>query len=133
MAEFNFGFCPDTRVAEVIAPDEPTVKDMNGWDYAPTPVLPYRRNFKITLEGLRWYFNSDGTIDLATNPELNAGVLEAFYTDHRLFKPFNYDHEWLGTLEMRFKNPLSVPKALPNSNGLIEAIDFMAIHHNPSY
>ena len=45
----------------------------------------------------------------------------------------NYDHEWLGTLELRFKNPLSVPKALPNSGGLLDTLEVMAIHHNPTY
>ena len=133
MAEFNFNFCPNSRVAETIAPEEPSVRDFNGWDYAPKPVLPYRRRFKITLEGLRWYFNSNGTIDYATNPDYNAGVLESFYTDHRKHKAFNYQHEWLGMLELRFDNPVNVPKALPNSDGLLEPLEFMALHHNPTY
>ena len=87
MAEFDFDFCIGTRTAETIAPEDPVVKDFNGWDYAPRPVLPYRRSFKITLEGLRWYFNDNGTIDLVTNPNYNAGLLEDFYTTHRQYKP----------------------------------------------
>lgn len=133
MAEFNFNFCIGSRVAEVIAPEEPSVKDFNGWDYTPQPVLPYRRKFKVTLEGLRWRFLDNGTIDYATDPERNAGVLEAFYTTHRKHKPFNFTHEWLGTLEMRFETPLNVPKALPDSGGLLEALEVNMIHHNPSY
>ena len=133
MAEFNFDFCLNSRSAETIAPEEPTVRDMNGWDYTPRPVLPYRRKFKVTLEGLRWHFNADGTIDYATNPEYNAGVLESFYKGHRKHKPFNYRHEWLGLLELRFDNPVSVPKAIANSGGLVDSLEIMMIHHNPTY
>jgi hypothetical protein len=133
MAEFNFDFCIGSRVAEIIAPEEPGIRDYNGWDYAPRPTLPYRRKFKVTLEGLRWYYLDNGTIDYATNPERNAGVLEAFYEEHRKWKPFNFTHERLGSLELRFEAPLSIPKALPDSGGLIEALEVMMIHHNPSY
>ena len=133
MAEFTFDFCPNTRAAETIMPEEPTIRDFNGWDYTPTPVLPLRRRFKITLEGLRWYFNDNGTIDLVTDPEHNAGVLEAFYMTHRKHKPFDYAHEWLGTLQLRFENPVSIPKALPNSNGLLDSFEIMTIHHDPTY
>lgn len=133
MAEFDFNFCRKTRVAETIAPEETTIKDFNGWDYTPRPTLPYRRKFKVTLDGLRWYFNSNGTIDYVTNPEYNAGVLESFYSAHRKHKPFNYQHEWLGLLELRFENPVNIPKAIPNSGGLIESFELMMIHHNPTY
>lgn len=133
MAEFNFNFCPTTRVAEIIAPEEPTVRDFNGWDYTPRPVLPYRRKFKVTLEGLRWYYLQDGTIDYSANPERNAGVLEYFYEDHRKWRPFNFLHERLGLLELRFESPLSIPKALPDSGGLVPALEIMMIHHNPTY
>lgn len=133
MAEFNFDFCPNTRVAETIAPEETSIRDFNGWDYTPRPVLPYRRRFRITLEGLRWYFNSNGTIDYVTDIEHNAGVLESFYTDHRKHKPWNFQHEWLGLLELRFDNPLSVPKAEADSYGLLEPLEIQAIHHNPTY
>lgn len=133
MAEFTFDFCIDRRVAETLAPEEPAIRDFNGWDYTPAPVLPYRRKFKVTLEGLRWYFNDNGTIDLATNPQQNAGRLEEFYSTHRKHKPFNFQHEWLGLLELRFEVPVNVPKAIPNSQGLIEQLEIQMIHHNPSY
>jgi len=133
MAEFLFDFCPDTRVAETIAPEEPSIKDFNGWDYTPRPVVPYRRKFKILLGGLRWYFNDNGTIDYLTNPSYNAGRLEKFYRDHRKWKEFGYEHEWMGSIELRFENPVSVPKAIPNSGGLIEELEIMTVHHNPTY
>lgn len=132
MAEFLFDFCPNSRMAKVIAPDEPEVKDFNGWDYTPTPYLPFRRKFQVRLEGLRWYMG-DSTLDATTDPTMNAGRLEGFYYTHRMHKPFNFEHEYLGTLEMRFAEPLSIPEAIPNSGGLIDAFEFMLVHHNPSY
>ena len=131
-AKYEFEFCKNSRVAEVIAPEEPKVKDFNGWDYTPTPVVPYRRSFKITLEGLRWYTNEDG-LDVTTDPEHNAGRLEKFYEEHRLHVPFVFNHEYLGLIELRFSNPLNVPKAMQNSQGLLEPLEFTAMHHNPSF
>lgn len=133
MADKDFKFCMNSRVAEVLAPDEPQIQDFNGWDYTPEPVLPYRRRFLITLDGLRWYFTSHGTIDYERDPERNAGLLEKFYTTHRMHKPWNFHHEYLGIIEMRFNSPLNVPKALPDSGGLLDSLEVKAIHHNPSY
>lgn len=133
MAEYEFDFCPNTRVAEVIAPEEASIRDFNGWDYSPTPVLPYRRSFKVTLEGLRWRVDDYGRLDTATEPQTNAGRLEQFYTLHRKYKPFIYSHEYLGLLKVRFSNVLSVPKATPNSGGLLEPLELMFIHHDPEY
>lgn len=133
MANLRFDFCPTTRVAETMAPDEPTIRDMNGWDYTPNPVLPYRRRFKLILEGLRWYTTEHGFLDLVHDREHNAGALENFYAYHRKHIPFEYEHEWLGVLLLRFDGPVNIPRAIPNSGGLVEPLEITAIHHNPSY
>jgi hypothetical protein len=134
MAEFVFNFCPNSRVAELLAPEEPEVKDFNGWVYHPVPVLPFRPNFRVTLEGLKWYLNGAGTgLDTTTDPTINAGRLEAFYKTHRLFKPFNFTHEYLGTLELRFSAPLSIPKGLVNGGGAVEPLQINMIQHNATY
>lgn len=134
MAEFTFDFCDNSRVVSVIAPEELTVRDFNGWDYTPQPVLPYRRKFKVTLYGLTWYLNGAGTaLDVATNPGRNAGRLEEFYTTHRLFKEFDFTHEYLGSMEMRFQNIVSIPEAVVNSGGRLDKFEVMMVEHNPSY
>lgn len=134
MAEFLFDFCLNTRVAELMSPDEPEVRDFNGWVYNPVPVLPFRPTFKVTLEGLRWYLNTAGTaLDTTTNPTYNAGRLEAFYRTHRKHKPFNFNHEYLGSLELRFNAPLNIPKGLQNGGGAIESLEIMMIQHNATY
>lgn len=132
--EFEFDFCPNTRVAEKIAPKEDEVKDMNGWVYHPKPYLPFRASYKVTLEGLRWYLDTiSGNLDSTRDLEHNAGRLEAFYLAHRLYKPFIFKHEYLGNLRVRFSEPVSVPKALPNSGGLIPAFEVNFIHHTAEY
>ena len=133
MAEFDFNFCENSRVIETLAPEETVIRDFNGWDYTPNPILPYRRRFKVTLEGLRWYTRANGSIDTGHNPDYNAYRLEDFYARHRRHKPFNLAHPWLGFLEVRFDGPVNVPKAIPNSGGLIESVEVTMIHHNPRY
>lgn len=134
MANFIFDFCPDSRVAEKLAPEEPEVGDFNGWVYNPVPVLPFRPTFKVTLEGLRWYLNNEGNaLDTTTDITRNAGRLEAFYLIHRLHRPFNFQHEYLGNLEMRFYEPVSVPKGLENAGGVIDSFEIMMIQHTSSY
>lgn len=132
MAEFTFDFCPNSRVAEKLAPDEPQLDDFNGWIYNPVPVLPYRPQYRITLEGLRWMFNSNGSLNTDNNG-YNAARLEAFYQEHRLYKPFNFQHEYEGLLEMTFASPVSVPKGLKDSDGLIEPLEITTILHNVRY
>ena len=64
-----FDFAPNSHVAEEIPPDEPTATSMNGWDFVAKPAVPYRRKFKLTMSGMRWYFNSSSTgLDTNTDP-----------------------------------------------------------------
>ncbi len=134
MAEFDFDFCVETRVAEMLAPEEPEVRDFNGWVYNPTPTLPFRPTFKVTLEGLRWYMRSCGSrLDLTENLDRNAGRLEDFYRRHRQHIPFNFEHEYMGNLEMRFAAPVSVPKGMANSGGALEPLELTMILHNATY
>ena len=134
MAEFNFDFCEESRVAEMIAPQEPEVKDFNGWVYNPTPTLPFRPTFKVTLEGLRWYLKPCGSrLDLITDRNRNAGRLQDFYRRHRQHVPFDFEHEYMGTIEVRFASPVNVPKGIKDSGGLIEPLELTMILHNATY
>lgn len=130
----TFDFAPNSHVAEEIPPEEPEVISMNGWDFTAKPSIPYRAKFKLTLTGMRWYFNSDGTAyDTTTNPTLNAARLLQFYKTNRRFGTFTYPHEAYGDLTCRFALPVQLPKALPDSGGLLPPFEVVLIHHNPSY
>lgn len=128
----TFDFCENSRVIKEIAPKEAEPIDFNGWDFSVRPVLPYRRSFVVTLYGLRWSLGI-GTLDLSGNHGNNAGRLLKFYRDHRLYKSFLLNHEYLGPIECRFMQPVNIEPALVNSGGLIEALDISMVHHNPSY
>jgi hypothetical protein len=129
-----FDFAPNTHVAEEIPPEEATATSMNGWDFTAKPAVPYRRKFKLTMSGMRWFLNENGDgLDLLSDPKHNAGRLLQFYQDHRKWDSFEYHHEYLGQLTCRFDAPVSVPKALPNSNGLVPDFEIQLVHHNPSF
>ncbi len=107
---------------------------MNGWEFTAKPVDPYRRQFVAELYGLRWYMSNDGFgLDLTTDTLHNAGFLLQFYREHRRYKPFYLQHEYLGLIQCRFASPVTIPKALPDSGGLIDVFEVTLVHHNPSY
>lgn len=127
-----FDFCPNSRVAEELPPEEARATTMNGWDFTSRPAVPYRPSFKVTLEGLYWYLGETG-LDLIKNPTINAGLLRDFYIEHLTWKVFEFQHEYLGLLECRFASAVTLPKALPNSGGLLPPVEVTLIHHNPGY
>ena len=58
MSNLIFDFCKTSRVIEEIPPDDPIVTSMNGWDFAAKPKTPFRRTFKITLNGMQWFLTT---------------------------------------------------------------------------
>lgn len=130
----TWDFCPDRIVPETLPPDRPTtVVSMNGWEFTAKPKVPYRRRFKLTLHGLRWYLNADGTFNSTTNPTFNARRLELFYQSNETWDSFTFPHPHFGNITCRFANPVNIPKALENANGLIEALEVTLVEHNPAY
>lgn len=128
----TFDFCPNSRVIEELAPDEPGVTDMNGWTFAPKAKTPYRPQFKVTLHGLRWRMGTNA-LDITTGPETNAGRLRNFYVQNRMSGRFTLQHEYLGLITCRFAKPVSIPAAITNSNGLVDAFEVMLEWHNPPW
>jgi len=130
----NFDYCPKSRVVTELAPDETDVMSMNGWQFSSRPRTPYRPSFKVKLSGMRWYLNSAGTaLDVTTNPTINAGRLLNFYKLNRKWDTFSFPHEYLGIIICRFKDPVNIPAAIPDSGGLIEAFEVNLIQHNASW
>lgn len=105
---------------------------MNGWEFTAKPSIPYRPQFKLTLSGMRWRL-SGSALDVSTDPTTNAGRLREFYKTNRRWGVFSYNHEYLGTINCRFAAEVVIPKALPNSNGLIADFEVTLVQHNPGY
>lgn len=130
----TFDFCPKSHVWEEIAPDELSVVSFRGWEATSKPAVPFRPKYKLTLHGLRWYLNAGGTaFDTTTNPTHNAARLRAFYIANRQWDSFNYTHETLGAMVVRFAAPALPPPALANSGGLLGPFEVTVIQKNPGF
>jgi hypothetical protein len=81
---------------------------------------------------MRWRL-SGSALDTSTDPTMNAGRLLNFYKQNRTWDTFTYNHEYLGSITCRFADPVQIPKAITNSNGLIPDFEITLIHHNPGY
>jgi hypothetical protein len=131
----TFKFCPDSLVPETLVRENAQVMSLGGWQFTARPTTPFQRRFKITLHGLRWYTYDDGRYDPVTDPDHNAHLLERFYAEHEMWKPFTWVHPHIGyaPIECRFQSLLNVPAAIPNSAGLIEPLEVNLIEHNPGF
>ena len=129
----TFDFALASRVAEETAPDEAAAATFRGWEFTAKPNIPYRPKFKVTLYGMRWYLNTDGTYDVTTNPTMNAARFRAFYLANRTWDAFNYAHESLGNLVCRFSSPPLFPPGEQNGFGVIKTMEAVIVVNNPGY
>jgi hypothetical protein len=129
----TFDFCPNSMVPKTVPPEPARGMGLNGWEFTSKPAVPYRRKFKITLGGLRWYLQSNGLYDTTTNPTVNASRLEAFYKTHQNWLSFNYPHPHIGTIVCLFDGIVEVPAGIPNSGGLVELLEIGLIEYNPGF
>lgn len=131
----TFNFCPASLVPEMIAPDAMSVMSLNAWTFSSKPTVPFQRSWRVTLHGMKWYLNATtGVFDLTTDVTHNAALLEKFYQDHGTWDSFSWTHPHIaGALTVRFKTPLQIPAALPNSGGVLAPLEVMLLHHNPGY
>lgn len=128
-----FPFCPDRLVPETIPPEPVRGTSFNGWTFSSKPKVPYRKKFKVTLYGIRWYLDGAGLYDSTTNPNFNARALELFYEAHQLWNTFTFTHPHIGVLTCKFDAPVTVPAALPNSDGRCDPIEILLYHDNPGF
>lgn len=130
----TFNFSPERNVPETLPRAAPTTTmSTGGWQFVAKPSTPYQRKFKITLYGIEWYTNADGTYDFTTNPNFNARALERFYERNETWCPFIFKHQHFGDITVRFDQPLTVPAGGKNGGGLCGPIEMTLIHHNPGY
>lgn len=131
-----FNFCPDSQVPETLTRENTSVMSLGGWQFTARPTTPFQRRFKLTLHGLRWFLDErNDAYDEVTDPKLNARLLELFYQEHEMWKPFEWFHPHIPykPLACRFQSPLNVPAALENSDGLIGALEVNFVEHNAGF
>lgn len=130
----TFNFCPNSLVPEMLPREQSQIMSLGGWSFSSKPTVPFVKTYRLTLYGLYWFLDEYDRFNPAVTPEINARALELFYERHELWRPFLWTHPHIGSqAEYRFKNIVTVPKALPNSNGLVDALEVQLIEHNPGY
>lgn len=129
----TWDFCLKTLVVENLPPQQGGGMSMNGWSFSSKPNVPYQYIFKVTVQDLRWYLQSNGLYDNTTDTTRNARRFEEFVRTNGNWDAFDFPHPHLGTIKCKFKNLPAVPKAIPNSGGLIDAFEVELIHDNPAF
>ena len=123
METFDFPF----HLVETEYPFSTTqVQFNNSWTAAIGPTSPDQRTFKLSMTGFK-YYGVAGALDLDTTPQLNMGVIEAFYNVHKQHEMFNYPHAVYGTLTCRFSKPLIIPKGIVGGNGRLEDFELKMV------
>lgn len=129
-----FDFCPGRMVPTVKAPpSQAKGVSFNGWYFSARPTVPYQKSFTVKLQGMYWYLQPNGIFNISVDPQFNARRLELFYEQNGTWDNFDFPHPHLGMIRCRFKEPVEIPAAIPNSDGLIEAFEIQLVHHNPGY
>lgn len=92
-----------------------------GYSFATDGKAPPIRELTLDFTGYKWYVDNERNIDTETNKDINnMGALRDFYLSHLTHKTFYYKHPSDGEIVVRFKEPLSIPKAKPDSGGVVE-------------
>lgn len=71
-----------------------------------------------------------GSLDKTKQYGINMAALEAFYNEHKLYKPFIYPHPVYGNIEARFMDPLKIPEGIVGGNGALEDFNLTLIENN---
>lgn len=98
-----------------------------GYSFASYPSGPDQVIFILHFAAMRYFVNSDGTMDTTTSPRINMQVLKNLYEANRLHKTFIYNHPIRGYVFCKFESPLQCPKVIPDANGVTEAFDVRLI------
>ena len=130
----TFDFCPGRMVPTTKPPQvQGKGMSMNGWFFSSKPNVPYQKTFVVKLQGMKWYLQSNGLYNIVLDPTFNARRLELFYEQNGTWDNFLFPHPHLGDIQCRFAEPVEIPAAIPNSDGLIEGFEIKLVHHNPGY
>lgn len=95
----------------------------NSYVFTAPPESPDQRKFNLTFPAMQYYVPTPGTVDITTNPTRNAGTLEKFYTDHKLYATFIYPHPVYGDVNVKFNKPLKIPQPVAGGSGVLNPFD----------
>lgn len=89
----------------------------NSYQFDVMPSSPDQRLFTLTLQGMKYFTNTAGTVVTTTTPARNVARLEQFYNAHKRAREFTLNHPVYGALVCKFNTPLQIPDPLPGGDG----------------
>jgi hypothetical protein len=102
-----------------------------GYQFNAKPQLPFQRTFRLHFNAMKWFLNTDGTVDRTTHPEYNMQCLLDFFEAHDTSQAFIYPHPIYGNLTVKFSSDqqVEVPATIESStgNGVTEAFDLFVV------
>lgn len=119
MALQTFDF-PYHRVMTKYPPSSLRVQFGRSYTFKSKPNAPDQRLFTLQFEGMKYYLDGLGVIDVTTSPYTNLAKLEAFYNIHKMSDEFLYPHPVYGDLVVVFSKPLEIPKGIKGGSGVVE-------------
>lgn len=125
MDTYDFPLHP--RPVTVYPDNSSRVQFGGAYEFVSAPNAPDQRIFLISYQAMKYFFNSDGTVNSATNAQWNYAALRAFYVAHKLHIKFIYPHAEFGNVTVRFHKPLVDPKMLEDGHGTTEAFEIELI------
>lgn len=96
-----------------------TIQFGGGYIFSAKPSAPPQRIFILDFDVMKWYINSDGTLDPYTDADINIGALDAFYNLVQTYAPFTYVHPSYGPLTVKFFKPLEIPPGEKGGTGSV--------------
>lgn len=126
MAKKTFNF-PFHKVRTTYPESTTRVKLGNSWEFVAAPKAPDQRIFELTMRGMQYFVNKNGSINKTKHAGRNMALLEDFYREHQQWKSFYYDHPVHGTVTVRFMDPLDIPAGIDGGSGVVNEFQIRLI------
>lgn len=90
---------------------------------APVSTVGRKKVYRADQNGYWVASSSDSALNLTRDPQINIAALDDFYSRHKLYKRFWYDHPMFGMMQVRFNKPLMIPKGYADGDGTLEPFE----------
>jgi hypothetical protein len=90
-----------------------------SYSFTAPPTDPDQRTFTLSFESMFYFLASNGLVEANVNPLYNMKAMIDFYSRHKLYKTFKYNHPVYGELLVRFHKPLTEEAAQPGGSGIV--------------
>src|SRR3990167_3368764 len=114
---------PYHRVRNLYPDNSGRVVFGGSYEFSSKPNAPPQRIFVLMFSAMKYFFNTNGTINAATNAQYNYKALRNFYEANQMWDTFVYPHAEFGNLNVKFRKPLQDPEPIEDGNGAMSAFE----------